>query len=506
MIKIFSSQQLHEVDAYSINHDMIKSIDLMERAAMACVNWVESVFDNSTSLIIVCGKGNNGGDGLAIARLLFEKKYNLCVFIINHSKNETTDFSANLKRLNSKIKTIEVSNSNEFKNNIEKLNSFVVIDALFGSGLNRALDNISEQVIRYLNQLKVPKIAIDIPSGLFADILNDREDVIFNADYTLTFQFPKLSFMFTENASHIGKFTILDIGLNKKYIEETKSNYFFVTGEFIRSVIQKRNVAAHKGNFGHALLLAGSYGKIGAAVLSSRACLRSGVGLLTIRVPKCGYAILQTTVPEAMLDIDTENNFISDTVTLEKYNAIGVGPGIGTEKQTQNVLKWMIQNTALPIVFDADAINVLAENKTWLSFLPQNCIFTPHIKEFERLVGKCYNSMERLEKQKEFSLKYSAYLVLKGAHTSISSPDGFMYFNSTGNPGMATAGSGDALTGIITSLKAQGYNSLYASIVGVYIHGLAGDFAADEKSEQAMIASDIIDSLPNSFKFIAQVL
>jgi NAD(P)H-hydrate epimerase len=504
MIKIFSSEQIHQADKYTIEHEPVKSIDLMERAASACVTWIEAKFDTSLPFMIICGKGNNGGDGLAIARLLFEKKYHVAVVVINHSENASTDFSENLNRLNSKIKSVEISTLDEFERTIAGENSFVVIDALFGSGLNRPVDGIAKQVIQHLNSLAVTKIAIDIPSGLFADIPNDKNDIVLNADYTLTFQFPKLSFMFAENAAYVGAFTILDIGLHKKYIADTNSNHLFVTQDFIHSLIHKRNPAAHKGNFGHALLFAGSYGKIGAAVLSAKACLRSGVGMLTLRIPKCGYTILQTTVPEAMIDTDIEDNFISDAVIIDKYNAIGVGPGIGTEKQTQNVLKLLIQNTTVPFVFDADAINILSENKTWLSFLPPNCIFTPHIKEFERLVGKCNNALERIEKQKEFSLKYSAYIVLKGAHTSISGPDGYVYFNSTGNPGMATAGSGDVLTGIITALKAQGYNSLYAAIIGVYMHGLAGDFAAEQKSQQAMIASDIIDNLPQSFKFITE--
>jgi len=502
MIKIFSPEQIRGADTYTIEHEPVKSIDLMERAAMACVGWIESKFDNSTAFVIVCGKGNNGGDGLAIARLLQEKKYSVHVFVVNHSTNASADFSENLKRLNSKNKLVELTAIDEFKISAEPQTPFVVIDALFGSGLSRPLDGIAKHVIAYLNQLRVPKIAIDIASGLYADKHNDKEDTVFETDYTLTFQFPKLSFMFAENTKYVGAFKILDIGLHKQYIAETPSTYLFVTDEFTRSLLQKRNAAAHKGNFGHALLLSGSLGRIGAAILASRACLRSGAGMLTTRIPKCGYTSMQTAVPEAMVDVDTENNFIADAVLLDKYNAIGVGPGIGTEKQTQNVLKLLIQNTTAPIVFDADAINILAENKTWLSFLPPNCIFTPHLKEFERLVGKCENSLQRLEKQKEFSLRYTAYVVLKGAHTSISGPDGFVYFNSTGNPGMATAGSGDVLTGIITGLKAQGYNSLYAAILGVYIHGLAGDFAAEEKSEHAMIASDIIENLAQAFNYL----
>jgi len=277
---------------------------------------------------------------------------------------------------------------------------------------------------------------------------------------------------------------------------------YFTTASDVQLFFKTRPKIAHKGNFGHALLITGSYGKMGAAVLAAKACIHSGTGLLTVHAPKTGYEILQTTVPEAMVSVDSDPHFISDNSKLEKYNAIGIGPGIDTQPQTQNVLKVLIQNTPVPLVIDADAINILAENKTWLSFIPAGSIFTPHPKEFERLAGKTKNSVERLQKQREFSAKYTVYVVLKGAHTAISCPNGDVCFNSTGNPGMATGGSGDVLTGIITSLIAQGYTSQQACILGVYLHGLAGDFAAIEQSEESMTASDIISNLSKGFHYL----
>jgi hydroxyethylthiazole kinase-like uncharacterized protein yjeF len=291
----------------------------------------------------------------------------------------------------------------------------------------------------------------------------------------------------------------LDIGLHKEMINRISSSYNYVTFSDIKQLYTPRQKFSHKGTYGHALLVAGSYGKMGAAVLSSRACLRTGVGLLTVHVPACGYEIIQTSIPEAMVSVDSEQKYISDNIHLDRYNVVGIGPGIGMEKQTQNILKVLIQNSRGPMVIDADAINILSENKTWLSFLPQGSILTPHPKEFERMVAMALSPEDRLKEQINFSREYNVYVVLKGAQTSISCPDGTVYFNSTGNPGMATAGSGDVLTGIVTSLLAQGYQAKDAAILGVYLHGFAGDVAAAKHSKESMIASDIIDCIEDFY-------
>lgn len=501
-MKILSLAQIREADQYTIDKEPVASIDLMERAALACVNWIEERYDAQTEFKIVCGQGNNGGDGLAIARLLTDRNYKAQVFIVNHSEKLAPDFIANYERIGSKNEIVNVISVASFQNKFQPTQNTVIIDAILGSGLNKSVTGLIADCISYINRLSLPVISIDIPSGLYGDNLNDATSIIIKANFTLTFQFPKLSFMFTENAGCVGEFSVLDIGLHPEYIGQAPTKDHFITRNDACSFLKTRSKIAHKGIFGHALLIAGSYGKIGAAVLSSKACMRSGVGLLTVHIPKCGYEILQTTVPEVMVDTDEEQNFISNAIKIEKYNAIGIGPGIGVEKETQNAVKLLIQNSSAPLVFDADAINIIAENKTWLSFIPANSIFTPHPKEFERLVGKAKNSEERLQLQREFSFKYHSYVVLKGAHTAISCPDGTVFFNSTGNPGMATAGSGDVLTGIITSLLAQNYSAQQACMLGVYLHGSAGDFAAHKKTEESMIASDIIENLGEAFKFL----
>lgn len=506
-MKIFSVPQLKDADNFTISNEPIASIDLMERAAKACTNWLIERYDTSVNIKIVCGLGNNGGDGLAIARLLSEQMYNVEVYLIKHSEKQSEDFTKNLQRFET-LYPSNVHNVTTLDMLIEKWrelnNSNIFIDAVLGSGLNKPVVGLIADVVNFINRIQLPVIAIDLPTGMYGDELNGVNDVIVKADFVLTFQFPKLSFMLPEMADYIGEFSVLDIGISDEFINHSQTPYYFITKSDVQLFFKTRSKAAHKGTFGHALIIAGAYGKMGAAVLSTKACIHSGVGLLTAQIPKCGYTILQSTNPETMLVVDGEDNFITEAIKLDKYNAVGIGPGIGLEKQTQNVVKQVIQNALSPIVFDADAINCLAENKTWLSFVPANSIFTPHVKEFERIAGKSDNSIERLKLLREFAIKHGIYVVLKGAHTAIGCPDGTIVFNSTGNPGMATGGSGDVLTGIITSLCAQGYNSYQACVLGVYLHGLAGDFAALDKSEEAMIASDIIEHLSNAFQFIKE--
>jgi len=502
-MKIFSVAQIKEADNYTIKHEPIKSIDLMERAAKACCQWITKNVKNENQLFIFCGKGNNGGDGLAIARLL-STKYSIEVFIVEQDNHSSDDFLLNFKRL-SKLKNVVIHHLKKPGDLTSiKLNNKnnVIIDSIFGTGLNRAPENIAAECIDYINRLNAIVVAIDIPSGLFCDdnSSNDYKHIV-NADYTLTFQFPKISFLFPENDSLVGQCKVLPIDLSEDYIYKTKTENILIEDGEIIPLFKQRKRFSHKGTYGHALLIAGSKGKMGAAILSSKACLHSGVGLLTTHVPKIAYEIIQTSVPEAMASIDESDNNFSGFIDISKFNAIAIGPGIGTDRQTQNALKLLIQNSSLPIIFDADAINILSENKTWLSFLPKSCIFTPHPKEFERLVGKSANSNDRLKIQKEFSKKYNAYLIYKGAYTTISCPDGQCFFNSNGNPGMATAGSGDVLTGIILGLQAQHYSPKEAAIIGVYVHGMAGDLFSNKKSMTSLTATGIIENLSEVYKY-----
>ena len=520
-MKILTAEETRKADAYTIAHEPVKSIDLMERAAKACVSWLTSAvsplsLDNRAKgegwerssgvggeVRIFCGMGNNGGDGLAIARLLAAKKFKVEVYIIRYSDKCSPDFLINEKRLK-KVKGVKIHNiasAAGFPLTINHQPLTIVVDCLFGSGLNKPVEGLAAEAVKLINRSGCPVVSIDIPSGLFADTHSLSKDAaIVRANHTLSFESPKLAFMFPENGEYVGGFTVLDIGLLEGFIAGLPSKNYFVRDIEARFLHKKRSRFGHKGTYGHALIVAGGYGKMGAAVLAGRACLSAGAGLVTAHIPKCGYEIIQTANPEVMVQTDSEEKSISDNIKIEKYNAIGIGPGIGMEKETQNALKVLIQNASIPLVLDADALNILSENKTWLSFLPPNCILTPHPGEFKRLAGQADNDFERLQLQKEFSIKHRVYLVLKGAQTCITCPDGDVYFNSTGNPGMATAGSGDVLTGIITGLLAQGYDSKKAAVLGVYLHGLAGDMAAARFSEESLISGNIIKFLGEAYK------
>jgi len=503
-MKILPVEKIREADAFTIKNEPIESIELMERAARSCFKWIKKRTNSSQPVKVFCGSGNNGGDGLAIARMLAKSYFEVQVFIFQPANKFSDDFVVNLERLK-QYQEVVIVNLKENDKIPEIHKNDLVIDAIFGSGLTKPVQGYVAQIIREINASEAITISIDVPSGLFCDEDSTASGgAIIEADYTLTFQFPKLAFLLPGNDKYVGQWEVLPIGLAQSFIDGVTVHNYFVEKEDCQLLLKTRNKFAHKGTFGHALNISGSYGKMGAAVLSSKACLRSGAGLVTCHIPKVGYQILQTSVAECMISIDDHEHFFSTVPNLEFYNAIGVGPGIGLEKQTQNVLKLLIQNSSVPLVLDADAINILGENKTWISFLPPDSILTPHPKEFERLAGKTRNDFERLALQREFSVKNNVYVVLKGAHTCVSTPKGKCFFNSTGNPGMATAGSGDVLTGIILGLLAQNYTSFDACILGVYLHGLAGDIAAEKISPESMIAGDIIKNLGNAFNSLKQ--
>lgn len=506
-MKILNAAQIRNADAYTIAHEPIASIDLMERAAETCAKWIEDFFHRDTYFKIICGMGNNGGDGLAMARILHKMGYTVEVIVLPFFSKASDDFKANRKKLEGihTIKIKEVKDADEITVNDIKDKHVAIIDAILGSGLSKPVENKLAGVIQKINALRCPVVSIDMPSGLMMEDNSntDRKNII-NATFTLTFEVPKLSFFFADNAKHVGEFYVLDIGLDKQFITDQKASDFFVTQDMVVPMLKHRAKFSHKGTYGHAVLVAGGYGKMGAAILAAKSCLRAGVGLLTVHVPKCGYNIIQTAVPEAMADVDEQECEFSGMKNISEYDVIGIGPGIGQDEPTAKGLKMLIQNSKLPLVIDADALNILAENKTWLSFLPKGSILTPHPGEFQRLVGRHDNGYQTYIAQKDFAVKHQVYLVLKGAYTSIATPNGEVYFNSTGNPGMATAGSGDTLTGIITGLLAQGYVPNRAAILGVYLHGLAGDIAANELGQEALIAEDITSSLGKAFKHLWQ--
>ncbi len=495
-MKIFSASQIKKWDAFTIKHEPVPSTELMERAAKACTKWLMQKLDTTTNFKIFCGKGNNGGDGLAIGRLLTENKFHVSVYIVESNSEGSADFQINLKRLK------EISGDIYF---LESAESFpfiqkeeVVIDALFGTGLNKKPSGIYQKLIEHLNETGSKIIAIDIPSGLYTDKSSNGNAVI-HARYTLSFQRQKLAFLLAENESFFGEVVILGIGLSSDYDNNEKSVFELIDKNKIQEIFIPRKSFANKGNYGYACLVAGSYGMMGAAVLSAKACLRSGAGKLTCCVCETGITIMQTSVPEAMCKV-FGNKFIKDLKDFTGFDTVGIGPGIGKHLSHKQLLQNLFRNFKKPIVIDADALNVMSQYPSLYKLIPTNSIITPHPKEFERLFGKTKNEFKRISLALKMARELNILIVLKGHHTLIASPDGKGYFNSTGNAGMATAGAGDVLLGILTGLLAQKYSSLDACLLGVYLHGLAGDIASESLSKEAMIAGDIIENLGEGFK------
>jgi hydroxyethylthiazole kinase-like uncharacterized protein yjeF len=502
-MKILSAEEIRLWDQYTFRQEPIASIDLMERAAGKCVEWIEENEPEGSAYITFCGKGNNGGDGLAIARMLAAKNFSVAVYILEFGHKGTEDFQTNLARLH-QYPEVKISFIQTEKSFPVFASGDIIIDALFGSGLNRELEGVTAKLVDYINDHHHTTISIDIPSGLFVD-RSSKDNVIIRADHTLSFQCLKPAFLVAENADCIGEVQILDIGLHKGFYASVAGIYEWINEAIVHSIHKPRKRFAHKGNFGHALLVAGSYGKMGAAVLAAKACMRSGTGLLSCHIPQSGYTIVQTSIPEAMVMTDFNSSFITKIEKdLTKFEAIGIGPGIGTASETKMLLRELLDTYRHPVVLDADALNIMGAQKDLLKMIPPGSLLTPHPKEFERLFGESANDFDRIQLAFQKAKELQAIIVLKGHHTFIATPDEKGFFNSTGNAGMATGGSGDVLTGILTGLLAQGYSSVETAILGVYIHGLAGDIVAGKLSMEAMIAGDIIDNLGEAFRLLEQ--
>ncbi len=506
-MKILSAEQIYKADQATIRNLPILSVDLMEQAAGVCTDWISLYLNDFQNTIhIFCGIGNNGGDGLVIARKLLQLGYDVNTYIVNFSNNKSSDFITNYDRLTELgYKPIDLTENNyTFKIS----NSDIIIDAIFGIGLTRSPQGFVKEIIQIINSAKAKVIAIDFPSGLAARNIGDSniiskfdKNAIIKASITLTFQNPKLAFLLQENEMFYGDWHLLNIGLDQNYIDGIDTNFHLITINEIKKIYKPRSKFSHKGTFGHSLLIGGSFGKIGAMVLASKAALKIGSGLVSAYVPKCGYQILQTSIPEVMTEVDDEKE-IQFFNYKTNPNVIGIGMGLGTSSKTTDGFIKFLKNNSLPLVIDADALNILSKNKEQLEFLPKKTILTPHPKEFERLVGKWKNDFEKLEKLLAFSNQYNCIVVLKGANTVIADQQK-LYFNKTGNPALATGGSGDVLTGIITGLVAQGYKSLDAAIFAVYIHGRTADIALHNNyTMETFTASNIFDFFADVIKEI----
>jgi hydroxyethylthiazole kinase-like uncharacterized protein yjeF len=491
MLPLLIASQIREADAYTIAHEPISSIDLMERASKAFVGWFINHFpDKQKSISVYCGTGNNGGDGLAIARLLDDHGYNLInIKIIRFSDKASDDFNANLKRLG-EIKHAEIKSGDTFPD--EKCE--ILIDAMLGSGLNKPLAGDYQKLVEYLNNLNKTIVAVDVPTGFFTDGEIPKDATILRSSLTITFQQPKINFLLPESGPYIDCCEVVKIGLSEEFINSADTPYLYVEESDMRKLIKHRHLFSNKGTYGHALIIAGKDETMGAALLSAAACAHTGAGLTTACIPQSGLVALNTYMPELMAIIRKEGK--APDIEWNKFSTIAIGPGLGKDADALKLLKATLKNYKKPIVVDADALNLLSENKALLKKLPEGSVLTPHMKEFDRLFGTHINWWQRLQTAKEKAAELNINIILKNDYTITATPEGKLYFNSTSNAAMATGGMGDVLTGVIASLLAQKYSPQDACILGMYIHGKAGDELALPNRMYVTLPGKIIQQLP----------
>lgn len=505
-MKIATAQQMQELDRQTIEIQKISYLQLMERAAHLITEELCQRWDSSHSFLIFAGAGNNGGDALAVARLLFEKGYKVQAYLFNTEGKISPECEENrdrLQKLSAHLLT-EVTSSFTPPSIAPQT---IILDGLFGIGLRGTLTGGYAALVKFINAAEAFTVAIDMPSGLLSEGSSAISTApIVQADLTLTFQLPKLAHFLADQQPFVGELKVLDLRLSSVHLEELHTECHLLEAQEVAALLLQRPSFAHKGTFGHGLLIAGSYGMAGAAVLAAQAALRSGIGKLTVHTPAKNNDILQISVPEAVVSHDVHTHYFTSPLSTTSFNALGIGSGIGTKQETAVAFLEQLRHAKQPMVLDADALNILAQHKAWIQHLPKGTILTPHPLEFKRIGHHCHSSYEMLQEAKQMAQQLGIYIVLKGHRTAICTPQRQVFFNSTGNAGMATAGSGDVLTGILTSFLAQGYAPLAAAQLGVYLHGLAGDCAAAAIGEESMTASDIIQHLPNAFAVLRKAL
>ncbi|TDN87941.1 hydroxyethylthiazole kinase-like uncharacterized protein yjeF/hydroxyethylthiazole kinase-like uncharacterized protein yjeF [Salegentibacter sp. 24] len=497
-MKILSAEQLQEADKVTLKTEGISSTRLMERAASLVFNEIHTRLEGADICIkIFCGIGNNGGDGLVVARLLHKYGYKVKVYVVNYSDKRSDDFLINYDRYTkeSHCSPQSIDGEEDFP---EISPGDFVVDSIFGIGLNRPASGWLGKLLNHINHSGAFCLAVDMPSGLFPDKVPAQGTPVIKANYTLTFQTPKIVFFLPQTMKFSGEVQVLDIGLDRSFLKEAKAVAQLIGKREARQLYKPRNKNTHKGDYGHTLVVGGSYGKIGSIVLSAKSTLRAGAGLCSVFVPKCGYEILQTQVPEAMVITDKDNHELTNIETDIKPDVVCFGMGAGKSAKTVEAFKLLLEKNENPLLIDADGLNILSENKDLFELLPKDSVLTPHPKELNRLIGEWEDDFEKIEKIEKFTKRFKIILVLKGAHTFIFSGK-HIYINNSGNPGMATAGSGDVLSGIIAGLISQKYEPLVAAILGVYLHGLSGDICAEEMGYEAILSGEISDNLGKAF-------
>lgn len=514
-MKIFTSEQISLIDKATLKCQSISDYDLVSRVAKVLRDWLNlNISFKNKKVKIFAGEGNNGNDAIALAALLGGKNITCDLFLLSPNKKR---WSMTRKQLVEELYifgTVYVREINSVQDIPVLESGDIVIDGIFGTGVNRAVTGLVADVIDAVNLSGATVVSIDLPAGILAEKKSEFVNgSIIHATYTLTLEFPKLCLFFKENHKYVGEWHVMDIGLDLEIKQSLETPFNMVDNSVVKSILKKRKKFSHKGDYGHGLLVAGSFGMGGSAILASRAALRSGLGLLTVHVPGRLYNIMQVSVPEAICTIDESDNIFTSCFgndvhnigidsygnELVKYKAVAVGPGIGKAPETVAALEEILSKCDKPMVLDADAINIISSHKELLKLVPENSILTPHPKEFARIAGDYSDTRDGAMMQMEFSREHKVTIVLKGANTSISTPGGSLWFNPLGNPGMATAGSGDVLGGVILGLLTQGYDAEQSAIAGVYIHSMAGDLASAQKGEASLVAGDIVDHLGEAF-------
>ena len=493
MLSLLTAPQIRQADAYTLAHGPLSSIDLMERASTAFVDWFVNQFpDRKQKISVYCGTGNNGGDGLAIARLLAQLQYDsVKVKVARFFETESDGFTANFKRLKqSPVVITEIFSIKSFL----KEEADIIIDALLGSGVNKPLEGEFKELVIHINELQKTVVAVDVPTGLLPEGRIDPDAVVLKTDLAITFQQPKITFLLPESASHLKKWKAVDIGIDEAFILSLQSPFLFVEESDIRKKLKPRRNFSNKGTYGHALIVAGKAETMGAAIVCAAGCAYSGAGLTTACIPQSGLTALNSYLPEIMAMV--RNGTAMPSIKWDSYNTIGIGPGLGQEDSSLNLFKNILDNYKKPLVIDADALNLLAENKDLLTKIPINSILTPHMKEFDRLFGDHNGWWERIQTGVLKAAEFNIYILLKNDYTIVITPAGKVYFNATSNPAMATGGMGDVLTGIITSLLAQKYPSEDACVIGAYIHGKAGDELALNGQANVILPGRLAAHLP----------
>ncbi|MEM9325672.1 MAG: NAD(P)H-hydrate dehydratase [Bacteroidota bacterium] len=490
-MQILNAEQIRAADQHTIKNEPIASIDLMERASEAFVSKFVEHYTMDKAVAVFSGQGNNGGDGLAIARLLYERGYTVGIWVVGTQGKGTPDFIANYDRLPITAHHIEG------QEDLPDLAGFdIVIDGLFGSGLNRPLEGLPAMVVRFLNRSGCRIVAVDIASGLYLDQPVPEASPVIEPERTITFQVPKLAFFQPQIASFVGDWDVVDIGLDREFLSAQSSAFRLTEKSVMQQFLPERKKFMHKGDAGRVALWTGSQKKMGAALLSAQSCLRSGAGLLWMLIPEQGQTALNIKIPEAMT---TDHDQLLDEAFGSTLDVLGVGPGIGTDEGTLDAFERLLARWKKPMVLDADAITLLSYHPKLQKQLPKDSILTPHPGEFRRLVGDWSDDYDKLRRLQTYCRNFEVCVVLKGAFSAVCDSEGQIFFNPTGNAGMATAGTGDVLFGMICGLLAQGLASIAALRLGVYLHGMSGDLAKDQFTEYSLLATDIIRYLPNSF-------